>query len=101
MVYSTADVDIDEVENAKTMSRGSITSSQKCLPPPDKYLAKYEEHLHMYKQHMAVEANFEGNDELLYAAIGPPGTSGCETNSYHQHQISTFGTVIPRKYTNI
>ena len=80
------------------MSKDSIASSQKCLPPPDAYFDNYEE---VSKQKMVAvdHGAFQGNDELLYAAVGPAGTLGCENYSYHrQHQISTFGTVIPRNY---
>ena len=96
VVYSSADVGAEELEKAKTMSKASLVSSQQCLPPPDKYLETYEEH-RIHQEQMAVDADFQRNDEMVYAAIGPPGTSGCENFSYHQHQISTFGTVIPRK----
>ena len=79
------------------MSKESIASSHKCLPPPDKYLDKYEEAM-MANPHMPIDASFQRNDELVYAAVGPAGPSGCENYSYHrQQQISTFGTVIPRK----
>ena len=98
VIYSTADGDIDDIQNSKTMSKESIASSQKCLPPPDTYLEKYEEAMMSNQQQMSsVDPSFQRNDELLYAAVGPVGTSGCENYSYHrQQQISTFGTVIPR-----
>ena len=80
------------------MSKESIASSQKCLPPPDTYLEKYEEAMMSNQQQLSsVDPSFQRNDELLYAAVGPVGTSGCENYSYHrQQQISSFGTVIPR-----
>ena len=80
------------------MSKESIASSQKCLPPPDTFLDKYEESM-MSKHQIPFNSNLQVDNEILYAAVGPPGTSGCENYSYHhQQQISTFGTMLPRNY---
>ena len=89
---------MDDIDDAKTMSKESIASSQKCLPPPDTFLDNYEESM-ISKQQIQFESNMQANHEILYAAVGPPGNSGCENYPYHnQQQISTFGTVIPRNY---
>ena len=53
----------------------------------------------MSKHQIPFNSNLQVDNEILYAAVGPPGTSGCENYSYHQQHISTFGTVIPRKYS--
>ena len=91
---------MDDVQNNTALSKESITSSQKCLPPPDAYLEKYEEAMITNQQQMSsVDPSFQRNEELLYASVGPVGTSGCENYSYHrQQQISTFGTILPRNY---
>ena len=100
VIYSSADPDIDDIDDAKTMSKESIASSQKCLPPPDTFLDNYEESM-MNKQQLPFDSNLQANHEILYAAVGPAGNSGCENYSYHQQHISTFGTVIPRNYSLI
>ena len=87
------------MDDAKTMSKESIASSQKCLPPPDTFLDNYEGSM-MNKQQVPFDSNLQANHEILYAAVGPAGNSGCENYSYHHQQhISTFGTVIPRNYS--
>lgn len=95
-MYSSGDGEIDEVDNSNPILKGSIASSQKCLPPPDDYLANTEHQFHLHPQHRTGKSDM-GDDELIYAPVGPPGTIRNEKGLYHQHLISTFGTVIPRK----